>query len=154
MTPPRASAAMLDAARPAPAPRSFLRLVSRVRIAVMDALDAELAPFDISAAQMMVLGTIATGEADSATGLCKGISYDPGAMTRMIDRLEQKGLLRRTPRPDDRRTQSLELTPEGKALYPKLAAAKEAVQARFLRGFSEDEQRMFEGLLNRMLANR
>jgi DNA-binding MarR family transcriptional regulator len=154
MVPPRASAVTVDGPRPAPVPRSILRLISRVRIAVMDALDAELAPFDISAAQMMVLGTVATGEADSAAGLCKGISYDPGAMTRMIDRLEQKGLLRRVPRPDDRRTQSLELTPAGKALYPKLAAAKEAVQARFLRGFSEDEQRMFEGLLNRMLTNR
>ena len=154
MSSARASVATVDGSRPVAAPRSVLRLISRVRIAVMDALDAELAPFEISAAQMMVLGTVATGEADSAAGLCKGISYDPGAMTRMIDRLEQKGLLRRSPRPDDRRTQSLELTPEGKALYPKLAAAKEAVQARFLRGFSEDEQRMFEGLLNRMLANR
>ena len=123
-------------------------------MAVMDALDAELAPYDISAAQMIVLGFIATGEADSAAGLCKGISYDPGAMTRMIDRLEQKGLLRRLPRPEDRRTQNLELTPEGKALCPKLAAAKDVVQQRFLRGFSQDEERMFEALLNRMLSNR
>src|SRR4051794_19698860 len=146
MTPPRASTATVDRPADVAAPRSILRLVSRVRIAVMDALDAELAPFDISAAQMMVLGTIATGEADSAAGLCKGISYDPGAMTRMIDRLEQKGLLRRTPRPDDRRTQSLELTPEGKALCPKLSAAKDVVQRRFLRGFSQDEERMFEAL--------
>jgi DNA-binding MarR family transcriptional regulator len=154
MNPPRTAVEAVEEPLKAKAPRAILRLVSRVRIAVMDALDAELAQYDISAAQMMVLGTIATGEADSAAGLCKGISYDPGAMTRMIDRLEQKGLLRRLPRPDDRRTQSLELTPEGKALYPKLAAAKEAVQRRFLRGFSEDEERMFEGLLNRMLANR
>jgi DNA-binding MarR family transcriptional regulator len=154
MSPRAAASATVDAPpRPQP-PRSILRLVSRVRIAVMDALDAELAPYDISAAQMMVLGTIASGEADSASGLCKGISYDPGAMTRMIDRLEQKGLLRRLPRPDDRRTQSLELTPEGRTLFPKLAAAKEAVQQRFVRGFSEDEQRMLEGLLSRMLANR
>ena len=151
---PRAVSATIDAPPRPQAPHSVLRLISRVRIAVMDALDAELAPYDISAAQMMVLGTIASGEADSAAGLCKGISYDPGAMTRMIDRLEQKGLLRRLPRPDDRRTQNLELTPEGRTLFPKLAAAKEAVQQRFLRGFSEDEQRMFEALLNRMLANR
>ncbi len=150
---------IFDSALLNPAPsvvpqRSLLRLISRVRIEVMDALDAELAPFEISSAQMIVLATVANGEADSAAGLCKGISYDPGAMTRMIDRLEQKGLLRRLPRPDDRRTTNLELTEEGTALYPKLAAAKEVVQARFLRGFSADEVRMFEGLLNRMLANR
>jgi len=85
--------------------------------------------------------------------LCKGISYDPGAMTRMLDRLEQKGLIKRTPRPDDRRTMNLALTAEGKALIPKLAAAKEAVQARFLRGFSKSEVRTLEALLNRMLDN-
>ena len=135
-------------------PRSILRLLSRVRAEVIEALDAELAQFDISSAQMIVLSTIASGEADSATGLCKGISYDPGAMTRMIDRLEQKGLLRRVPRSDDRRTTSLELTAEGRTLYPQLEASKQAVQARFLRSFSSDELRMFEGLLNRMLANR
>ena len=132
----------------------IIRLVNRVRVELMDALDRELAQFDISAAQLIVLASVASEEADCASGLCKNISYDPGAMTRMIDRLEQKGLLRRLPRPDDRRTQSLELTPEGATLFPKLAAAKEAVQQRFLRGFSEDEQRMFEALLNRMLANR
>jgi DNA-binding MarR family transcriptional regulator len=154
MSPPKTDAAAVADAAPTAPRRSILRLISRLRMEVMDALDAELAPFEITSAQMIVLGTIASGEADSASGLCKGISYDPGAMTRMIDRLEQKGLLRRLPRADDRRTQSLELTPEGKALYPKLAETKESVQRRFLRGFSQDEERMLEGLLNRMIANR
>ena len=38
------------------------------------------------------------------TQICKGISYDAGAMTRMIDRLEQRGILRRVRVADDRRT--------------------------------------------------
>ena len=150
---PRAAAAVLADARLAPPKRSIIRLVGRVRVEIMDALEAEVAPYDISAAQFIVLATLVNGEADSASGLCKGISYDPGAMTRMLDRLEQKGLIKRTPRPDDRRTMNLALTAEGKALIPKLAAAKEAVQARFLRGFSKSEVRTLEALLNRMLDN-
>ncbi len=153
MSPPRVASQPADETKPVP-PRTVLRLIGRLRIEVMDALDAELAPFEITAAQMIVLGTIAEGEADSAAGLCKGISYDPGAMTRMLDRLEQKGLLRRTPRPDDRRTVSLELTAAGRALYPQLSAAKHAVQARFLRGFTKEDVRKLELLLNRMLSNR
>jgi DNA-binding MarR family transcriptional regulator len=153
MTPPRVAAPPVAESKPV-APLSVLRLVGRLRIEIMDALDAELAPFEITAAQMMVLGTIAEGHADSAAGLCKGISYDPGAMTRMIDRLEQKGLLRRIPRPDDRRTMSLELTAAGRALYPQLSATKQAVQARFLRGFTQEDVRALELLLNRMLSNR
>jgi DNA-binding MarR family transcriptional regulator len=75
-------------------------------------------------------------------------------MTRMIDRLEQKGLIRRVPHPEDRRAMTLELTVAGKALYPQLLSAKETVQAQFLRGFSVDEARQLERLLNRMLDNR
>ena len=133
--------------------RSIGRLIGRVKMDMGDALDRELAPFDISAAQFVILVALATGEADSAASLCRGISYDPGAMTRMIDRLEQKGLIRRTDHPDDRRRVGLELTAEGKAVYPKLRAASMAVQNRFLRGFSKSDVRQLEVLLQRMLAN-
>lgn len=134
--------------------RSIGRLIGRVKMEMGDALDQELAPFDISAAQFVILVALATGEADSAASLCRGISYDPGAMTRMIDRLEQKGLIRRTDHPDDRRRVGLELTAEGKAVYPKLRAASMAVQNRFLGGFSKSDVRQLEVLLQRMLANR
>jgi DNA-binding MarR family transcriptional regulator len=161
MTPPRPVAASPRAAATAvgnagqPAPKhGIIRLVNRVRVELIDALDRELARFDITAAQLIVLACVANKEADSPAGLCKNISYDPGAMTRMIDRLEQKGLVRRNPNPDDRRATSLEITTAGRALYPQLLAAKEAVQAQFLRGFTEQEIRVLEQLLNRMLENR
>jgi MarR family transcriptional regulator, multiple antibiotic resistance protein MarR len=132
----------------------ILRLINRIRVELVDALDRELAPFDISAPQLFVLSSVANREADSAAGLCKSISYDPGAMTRMIDRLQQKGLVRRVPHPDDRRAMNLELTVAGKALFPQLVAAKDRVQAQFLRGFSKDDAHALESLLHRMLANR
>jgi DNA-binding MarR family transcriptional regulator len=158
MKPPRPvaasprSAAMFDA--PPPAKHGIIRLVNRVRVELIDALDRELARYDITAAQLIVLASVANREADSPAGLCKNISYDPGAMTRMIDRLEQKGLVRRNPNPDDRRATNLEITAAGRALYPQLLAAKESVQARFLRGFDDHEVRLLEQLLNRMLENR
>jgi len=125
-----------------------------VRIELIDATDRELAQFDITAPQMIVLASVANGEAESASQLCRSISYDPGAMTRMIDRLEQKGLVRRVPRADDRRAMTLEMTAAGKALYPQLLAAKERVQAHFLRGFGNEEVVLLEKLLNRLLNNR
>ena len=156
MTPPRASAALAPSPSPALAAskHGIIRLVNRVRVELIDALDRELARFDITAAQLIVLASVANKEADSPAGLCKNISYDPGAMTRMIDRLEQKGLVRRNPNPDDRRATNLEITTAGRALYPQLLAAKEAVQAQFLRGFSEQEVQGLERMLNRVLENR
>jgi DNA-binding MarR family transcriptional regulator len=131
----------------------FGRLLSQVKMELMEALDRELAPLDITSAQYVILVTLAEGPTDSASGLCKGVSYDPGAMTRMIDRLERKGLVRRIRCPDDRRKINLELTPEGKAVYPRLIESAVAVLNRYLRGFSRDEITQFETFLKRMLAN-
>ena len=141
-------------AKPAKSRHGILRVINRVRVEIIDALDRELAAFDISAPQLFVLSSVAHGEAESAAGLCKSISYDPGAMTRMIDRLQQKGLVRRVPHPEDRRAMNLELTVAGKALFPQLVAVKDRVQMQFLRGFSEEDARLLESLLYRMLANR
>ena len=127
-------------------------LISRVRLALLDALDRALAPLNVTAAQYVVLGTLASG-ADSASQICRGISYDAGAMTRMIDRLEQRGLLQRVRVADDRRTVKLQLTEEGEALYPKMRESAMAVVNDLLRGFTHAEARQLESFLKRMLEN-
>jgi len=154
MTPPRIVEATTPDELAARSKHGIMRMINRVRVEMIDAMDRELAQFDITAPQLIVLASVANREADSASQLCKNISYDPGAMTRMIDRLEQKGLVRRVPRPDDRRAMTLEMTAAGKALYPQLLVAKETVQSRFLRGFGKDEVIVLEKRLNRLLENR
>jgi MarR family transcriptional regulator, multiple antibiotic resistance protein MarR len=154
MTPPRPVEAVAAERSSPRRTHGIIRLINRLRVELIDAMDRELSRFDITAPQLIVLASVASKEADSAAGLCKSISYDPGAMTRMIDRLEQKGLVRRVPNPDDRRAMNLELTSAGKALYPQLLEAKETVQAQFLRGFGKAEVQALESFLNRMLDNR
>jgi MarR family transcriptional regulator, multiple antibiotic resistance protein MarR len=134
-------------------PDSIFRTLTRVRVEFLDALDRELAPFDITAAQYIVLKLVITGGVTSAAGLCRGIQYDPGAMTRMLDRLEQKGLIKRVQHADDRRKTMLAVTDDGKNVYPKLRTAFTRVQDRFLRGFSKSDVRALEGYLQRILAN-
>jgi DNA-binding MarR family transcriptional regulator len=135
-------------------------LLSRVRAEMLAALDnaleadAELSALEISSAQFIVIAALALAEsAKSASDLCKGISYDAGAMTRMIDRLESKGLIRRNRRQDDRRVVYLELTEEGSRAYPRMREVSMGVLNRFLRGFSQVEVRQLEGYLTRMLEN-
>jgi len=135
-------------------------LLSRVRNEMLDALDRalgsdqELAALEISAAQFIVIASLALADcAKSSSDLCKGISYDAGAMTRMIDRLESKGLIRRNRRPDDRRVVYIELTEEGARAFPRMKTISMGVVNRFLRGFSQAEARELEGFLARMLAN-
>jgi DNA-binding MarR family transcriptional regulator len=115
--------------------------------------DRRLAPLELSAAQFIVIASLAGEERKSASDLCKGISYDAGAMTRMLDRLEGKGLIRRNRSPDDRRLVYLELTDEGRALYPRMRELSLSVANRFLRGFTRTEARQLESFLTRMLEN-
>lgn len=135
-------------------PRSSVGyLVNRVRTVFIEAIDKELAPLDVTAAQYIIMGHLAHDMADSPSQLCKSISYDPGAMTRMIDRLEAKGFLRRVRCAEDRRAVNLELTAEGKAVFPKLRVNVVGVLNRFMRGFSKSEARQLESFLQRILAN-
>jgi DNA-binding MarR family transcriptional regulator len=134
-------------------------LLSRVRMEMLTALDKaleadpELLKLEISSAQFIVISALASAGAKSASDLCKGISYDAGAMTRMIDRLESKGLIRRDRRLDDRRVVYLELTEEGHRAFPRMREVSMVVLNRFLRGFSQAEAQQLEGFLSRMLDN-
>jgi len=140
--------------------RSIGSMLSRVRVEMLAAIDRELAadkriaPLEMSAAQYIIVANLAgPGEPKSAADLCKGISYDAGAMTRMLDRLESKGLIRRSRSAHDRRLMILELTEEGRAAYPRMREISMAVANRFLRGFTKAEARQLEGFLSRMLEN-
>jgi DNA-binding MarR family transcriptional regulator len=135
------------------------QLMYRVRAAQMSALDEALAkdpdlsPLEISAAQYIIISVLAKRGVDSAAQLCKDLSYDAGAMTRMIDRLEAKGLISRRRCPEDRRLVKLELTEAGLAALPKLRACSVGVLNRFLHGFTIEEARQLEGFMVRMLQN-
>ena len=135
------------------------QLIHRLRAAHMGALDQvlaqdpELAPLEVTAAQYVVLSVLAKQGVDSATELCKDLSYDAGAMTRMIDRLEAKGLIKRRRCPEDRRLVKVDLTEAGVAALPKLRACAVRVLNELMRGFSPAEARQLEGFLARMLKN-
>jgi DNA-binding MarR family transcriptional regulator len=140
--------------------RGLGHLIGRARSQLLAAIDTELArdellgPLDVTAAQLIVIVNLAGLEcATSASELCKGICYDAGAMTRMLDRLEAKGLVRRTRSPDDRRLVNLELTAAGQAAYPRLREVSMRVLNRSLRNFTPHEASTLENLLQRLTQN-
>jgi DNA-binding MarR family transcriptional regulator len=137
----------------------FVPLVMRVRMAIIQALDQEflrdkdVAPLEVTSAQFAILKHVLTGRAAAACELCKVMDYDRGAMSRMIDRLEKKGLVRRVALAHTRRTQSLEATPAGNAAFPKMQACLSRVVNRMLKGVTRTQMREVETVLRRMLTN-
>lgn len=140
--------------------QSIGSLMSRVKMQMLAALDRELASdphlssMGVTSAQFVVLvRLIGNGNRRSASDLCKELSYDAGAMTRMIDRLEKKGLVRRMRCMKDRRLIYLEATEEGRAAYPRMVQISAAVQDRFLRGLEQRDVHKLRDYLTRMLHN-
>jgi DNA-binding MarR family transcriptional regulator len=138
---------------------SLAPLLNQVRIAVLGGVDqeflrdADVAPLEVTAAQFVVIANVLKGHANSACELCKFMDYDRGAMSRMIDRLESKGLIRRVALAHTRRTVALQVTQEGKAAFPKMQACLTRVLDRLLKGVSKAQVRQVEKTLKRMLAN-
>ena len=135
-------------------------LLGRVRDALTNALDKgfaadpELAPWELSWPQLKIVAMLVYGEeVRSASDLCKSMSYDAGAMTRMIDRLESKGLVRRQRCTNDRRLVYLKLTDAGREIWPKMKEVARKCLNSMLRGFTQVEARQLEGFLRRMLEN-
>lgn len=128
-------------------------MLGRVRSVFLAALEERLAPFDIKPVDYVVLASLANDVADTASSVCSMMSHDPGAMTRKIDALEQRGLVRRVRSAEDRRANKLELTPEGRKVFPKMLAVAVGVANDFLRGFTKTEVRQFEDMLQRILDN-
>ena len=127
--------------------------ITRLRAALFATVDREVAPWGVSSAQAAILIYIAHGRGNRAADIARDYSYDTGSMTRMIDRLVKKGLLRRVRDTDDRRAVRLELTAKGRKLTGRLPAVAARALNCMLRGFTRAELDQLKALLDRMLAN-
>jgi DNA-binding MarR family transcriptional regulator len=138
---------------------SIAGLVSQTRVALFAALDEEflrdedVAALEVTTAQFTVMAYVFKKNVNSACVLCEQLDYDRGAMSRMIDRLEVKGLIRRVPLAHTRRGFALEVTPAGRAAFPKMEACAVRVVNRMLRGLTKTQVRAAEKVLKQMLAN-
>ncbi len=121
--------------------------------AMQRTVDREMAPLDLTAMQWRPLLLLHKGLADTPVELARLLDLDTGAMTRGLDRLEAKGLLRRVRSQQDRRMIRLELTDEGRARARQIPDALAEAQNIHVRGLSAEELASFKQLTRRMIAN-
>jgi len=128
-------------------------LLTNVRASLLDALDRELAPLQITVQQYVVLNCIVKGWGRTLSDFCRVLAYDSGAMTRLLDRIAAKGFIRRVENEADRRSSLIELTEQGLAAFPQARQKTEVAFRRMLAGFSEEDAETLQKLLFRILAN-
>lgn len=118
------------------------------------AAETEMRPHGLTAVQWAPLMIISRGGNPTAASLARDLNTDTGAMTRMLDRLEAKGLLTRSRSQLDRRVVVLTLTDQGRELTTRIPHHLASVYNQHLAGFTADEFQQLKQFLRRITANR
>ena len=133
--------------------QSAMVLLKRALVGLSQATTRDLALEDSSLPQWLPLYKVSKGDANTVVDLARHCHIDVSTMTRLLDRLEKKALLRRERSTTDRRVVRIVLTPAGQALAERLPAVLCGVYNRALAGFSADEWAQLQALLSRLAAN-
>ena len=128
-------------------------LMRRVLSSILQQADAELAAHDLTYVQWLPLYKLRVCSDTTSANLARDLGIDPAAVTRALDRLEAKGMLRRERSTSDRRVVHLVLTEAGDAIAAKVPQALSSVLHAHLSGFNHEECRLLIDMLQRMLHN-
>jgi len=112
-----------------------------------------LATYKLTYAQWIPLYKLLREDGCTPITMARDLSVDPAALTRSLNRLEAKGLVRRERSTQDRRVVHLWLSDEGRAVAQHVPGVMADMLNAHLDGFSHDEWQLLLQLLNRMLAN-
>jgi DNA-binding MarR family transcriptional regulator len=99
-------------------PQGVIGRLHRVGMALTRRLTAVYAEFELSEAEFDLLATLrrAPGYAHPAGELAENTMVTTGGLTKRVDRLEQRGLVRRRGDASDARRRTVELTDAGRTL--------------------------------------
>jgi DNA-binding MarR family transcriptional regulator len=95
----------------------------------------------ISFSQLKCLGLLADADEKASLGaLSEATGLSLPAISRAIDGLVQRGEVKRTEDPNDRRSKLLTVTARGRATYERLASVRAAGVRRFVEELEQEER--------------
>ena len=112
----------------------------------------QAAGFDLTAVQFAALDAIQAHPGTDQAGLAELIAYDRATIGGVIERLEQKGWVRRVVSERDRRSRELSLTPQGKRVLSALLPIVQGVQDDILQTLGSADRARFLKLARQVLG--
>jgi DNA-binding MarR family transcriptional regulator len=129
--------------------------IARLHQRVFAGITERVAPYGLTALQFTTLSVLSRHGAPLSTSqLARRAFMTPQSMSEVIHALERKGLIKRNPHPNHRRTLPATLTAKGRRV---LAACDEAVREfedAMLDGFSEADRATFRDVIKAAAQNR
>lgn len=132
-------------------------LLKRAHLLMLDQLEPVVAGSDITITHWIVMMHLRDGLAINASDLCAQLRHDSGALTRLIDQLEARGLVERERSREDRRAVQLRLTAAGfdtlAALLPKVVDKLNFAMRDFTRAEASELSRLLSKLITSLEAS-
>ncbi len=119
---------------------------------VLPQMEALFEDQELTFSQWTTLVALHDGRISTATELAHNICHDAGSLTRLLDLLEKRGLVKRLRSQTDRRVVTLTLTASGRALVESLAPRVMDLWNKLLVDFTHAEIDTLIGLLTRLVV--
>jgi DNA-binding MarR family transcriptional regulator len=126
--------------------------ITRLSALIQRELERVFAQHGLAGSDFDVLATLRRSEAPLTPGeLSRSMMVTTGGMTKLLDRLEAQGLIRREPDARVRRGRLIVLTDDGRALVDRAVEAHLQNEQRLLAAFSKAEREDLAALLRQLL---
>lgn len=114
-------------------------------------MEAAFTDHEFTFVQWCVLMQLRDGLANRAADISRNLNHDSGALTRIIDQLEARGMIERTRSTEDRRIVELALTPRGREALETVIPSVVGQVNDLFGDFSREEMGTLVRLLNQMI---
>jgi DNA-binding MarR family transcriptional regulator len=128
-------------------------VISKAALRIKSELGRRIKAYDVTPEQWVLLHRLWEKDGLSQKELAAQIVKDQPNTTRILDKLGQKGLIRRANNADDRRAFVISLTDAGRELVSILFPLVQEVRENACRGVSDEEIALLKSLLNKISKN-
>jgi DNA-binding MarR family transcriptional regulator len=125
-------------------------LCTRVAAQVKRDFAAQTSSLEVTAVEFSLLTLLAKNEDVNQKQLCQALDLSPSRMAVILDRLEERGLVRRVRGTEDRRETYLHLAAPGRKLFERARAGAQAADAAAAEPLSVGERQMLLELLQKV----
>jgi DNA-binding MarR family transcriptional regulator len=128
-------------------------LLNRIAVTWNGELAEELRRFDLTTPQMRTLAVLGINSGLTINELSTLTVTEQSTMSRTLDTLEARGLVRRRPRASDLRVREVEITAPGRQAFDAFWPIMLGRYQQMFRDIGEDEFAQFVATLQKLLRN-
>ena len=134
-----------------PAPISFL--IADISRQIRRRFDVRLSTYGLTQAQWRAILAISSNPGATQRTIAELLEIQPISLTRLMDRMERGGWVKRCPDPEDRRAVKLYLTPQAQPVLSVAAECSAELLEAACRGLDQSQQDQLLALLGTVKKN-